>query len=150
MSLRNLGLNSLRTVLKIENNVKLIEELIYKSCKTKYKVEDEELQDKYKETLYQIIDDISNKKMNIKIIAKNIKDYKIGLDHHSYDEMRLRLKEQDDYIIKPFEVEEGVMECNKCGNKRVITYSKQTRGGDEATSVFCTCTNPKCGNRWKV
>ncbi len=41
-----------------------------------------------------------------------------------------------------------IMECNKCNSKKVISYSKQTRGGDESTTVYCTCVNPKCGFKW--
>lgn len=144
---RNLGISALENILTIKNNSKIIEELVYKSCIKKYS---ENLEIKYKEAIYQVIGDILSKKYTLKDISMNIKKNKIGFDHHTYDDIRSNLKEQDDYLICPFEVEEGVMECMKCGNKRVITYSKQTRGGDEATSVFCTCSNPKCGNRWKL
>lgn len=144
MDFREVGTNALKKVLKVDSNVKIIEELIYKAYKSKYDSES-----KYNEILYQVIGDIISNK-NLKTIAQNIKKGNIGFDHESYDDIRLIIKEQDDYLICPFEVEEGVMECNKCGSNRVITFSKQTRGGDEGTTVFCTCSNPKCGNRWKV
>jgi DNA-directed RNA polymerase subunit M/transcription elongation factor TFIIS len=150
MDYRDKGIKSLKKVLKTDSNIKIIEELIYKTYKSKYESENES---KYNEILYQIIGDIISVKdnnINLKTIAQNIKEGKIGFNHQSYDDIRLIIKEQDDYLICPFEVEEGVMECNKCGSNKVITYSKQTRAGDEGTTVFCTCSNAKCGNRWKV
>ncbi len=38
--------------------------------------------------------------------------------------------------------------CKKCGNTEAYYYSVQTRGGDEAETVYMTCT--KCKNVWKM
>ena len=65
-----------------------------------------------------------------------------------YEEYRLKLKEHDGFLIKPFEVDEGVLECGKCGSNKTISYTKQTRSGDESTSVFALCYN--CNNKWKM
>jgi hypothetical protein len=54
--------------------------------------------------------------------------------------------EEDDFIENPFQVEEGVLECYKCGSKRTISYTKQTRSADEPASVIATCIN--CKNKW--
>lgn len=43
-------------------------------------------------------------------------------------------------------VVEGIFSCKKCKSRRIITNSKQTRCGDEATTVFAQCS--KCGNAW--
>lgn len=40
----------------------------------------------------------------------------------------------------------GIVSC-KCGSKRTLTNSKQTRSGDECMTVFCTCLD--CGFKWK-
>jgi DNA-directed RNA polymerase subunit M/transcription elongation factor TFIIS len=37
--------------------------------------------------------------------------------------------------------------CGKCKKKKVSYYELQTRGGDEATSIFYTCL--VCGHKWK-
>ena len=61
----------------------------------------------------------------------------------SFDEMREKEEEQDKFIIQPFEIVEGITQC-KCGSNKVYSYSKQTRGGDEATSTFNECAKCKC------
>ena len=38
--------------------------------------------------------------------------------------------------------------CRKCGSDNVFSESRQTRSGDEATTIFFTCLN--CGNKWKM
>lgn len=46
------------------------------------------------------------------------------------------------------EVDEGMFTCLKCKSKRIFTASKQTRSGDEATTVFAKCS--ECKNQWVV
>ena len=53
--------------------------------------------------------------------------------------------EQDNFLIKPLEIEEGVLEC-KCGSKRVFSYQKQCRGGDESSTTFAECV--ACKSKW--
>ncbi len=38
--------------------------------------------------------------------------------------------------------------CRRCGNAEAYYYSVQTRGGDEAETVYLTCT--KCKHVWKM
>lgn len=38
-------------------------------------------------------------------------------------------------------------ECGKCHHNECEIYELQTRGVDEGTTIFLTCTN--CGNKWK-
>ena len=59
-----------------------------------------------------------------------------------------KIKEYNSFILKPFEVDEGVLTCNKCGSNKTYSYTKQTRSGDEATTVFAICSN--CNARWTV
>jgi len=42
----------------------------------------------------------------------------------------------------------SALRCRRCGSSDVAWEQKQTRGADEAMTVFCTCT--KCGLRWKM
>lgn len=38
--------------------------------------------------------------------------------------------------------------CKKCSKRECVYFEKQTRSGDEATSLFVSCLG--CGNRWKI
>lgn len=59
-------------------------------------------------------------------------------------------KEENEYLdfLQCPEVEEGMYECSKCKCKKIFTMSKQTRSGDEATTVFARCS--KCKYSWIV
>ena len=127
---------ALRTVIKQEKNIKIIEKYIH--------IKSEKEKD-YKKNIYQTIQDINNG-INIKDVLENIKNNMIGWKHPIYKDIFNRLQEYDEFIIKPFEVEEGVTECKKCGSKRVFTFSKQTRSSDEPTTTFANCA--KCKTNW--
>ena len=77
-----------------------------------------------------------------------LKKNKIARNSDNFNNIKLIIEEQDKFIIKPFEVEEGVLECYKCGSNKTYSYTKQTRSGDEATTVFAVCT--QCGDKWKT
>lgn len=55
-------------------------------------------------------------------------------------------REQDDYVFKPFEVEEGVVQCFKCKSFKVFSIAVQTRAADEAITTISQCT--ECNNKW--
>lgn len=55
--------------------------------------------------------------------------------------------EQDEFLNNPIEVEEGVLQCSKCGSKRTISFTRQTRSSDESTSVFAQCV--ECKQKWR-
>lgn len=40
------------------------------------------------------------------------------------------------------------LKCRRCGSSEVQWEQKQTRGADEAMTVFCTCS--KCQQRWTM
>jgi DNA-directed RNA polymerase subunit M/transcription elongation factor TFIIS len=46
------------------------------------------------------------------------------------------------------EVVDGIFSCTRCKSKKIITTSKQTRSGDESTTVFAMCS--VCKNKWIV
>jgi DNA-directed RNA polymerase subunit M/transcription elongation factor TFIIS len=79
------------------------------------------------------------------IIESLKKDTNLGWNHPVFYSVTCRIKEQDDFILKPFEVEEGVIEC-RCGSKRVFSYSKQSRSADEPMSTYAQCM--VCKAKW--
>lgn len=56
-------------------------------------------------------------------------------------------KEEDNFLETPLTVAEGALKC-KCGSKRIFSFSKQTKSGDESTTVFALCS--KCKSKWIV
>lgn len=68
--------------------------------------------------------------------------------HPVYDKTRKALEEEARFVNNPIEVEDGIIECSKCGSSKTISYSKQTRASDEGTSVFVTCV--RCKHRFRL
>ena len=69
-----------------------------------------------------------------------------GWKHPMFEVYSRKQQEQDDYILNPFEVEEGVIDCVACGSKKVISATIQTRAADEPMTTVAQCT--KCKTKW--
>lgn len=82
-----------------------------------------------------------------KKVLEDLKGDVKGFDTDEYKSVRDELEKQDIFFSSTPEIEEGVFVCSKCKHNRILTTSKQTRGLDEGTSVFCRCV--KCGNEWR-
>jgi transcription elongation factor S-II len=145
MSYREDGKTSLRTVIKQEQNINIIEKHIYNSSSNDEKI--------YKNNIYQIIGDVLQGK-NLKDLILTIKIGDLGWKHSAFKEMQNMLVEQNDFIENPFAVEEGVLECKArdkdgklCGSKRVFSYQRQVRSADEPMTTFASCC--QCGTKWQ-
>lgn len=133
---RNNGISVLSTVLKNKKNIDIIEKNIDK-------ISDNE--DDYNDNLYEVIS-LIQEKCKLKNILQKIKSKDLLWNNNIFIEAKNRIEEHDHFILHPFEIEEGVMECTRCGSNKTYSYTKQTRSGDEATTVFAICC--KCNNRW--
>jgi len=145
MSYREDGKTSLRTVIKQEQNINIIEKHIYNMSSNDEKI--------YKNNIYQIIGDVLQGK-NLKDLILTIKIGDLGWKHSAFKEMQNMLVEQNDFIENPFAVEEGVLECKArdkdgklCGSKRVFSYQRQVRSADEPMTTFASCC--QCGTKWQ-
>lgn len=141
---RDNGKIALGTILNIPKNVTTIEKYIFDfACSTSNNKE--QIENNYNEYLYQVIGDIltGNK---LKSILANIKLGKLGWKHSSFEEFDFKIKEQDNFILNPFEVVEGALQCNKCGGKRVFSYQRQCRSSDESSTTFAECV--VCKSKW--
>lgn len=138
MELREIGKETLKKVLTINNNIIIIERNIFLASGDNIEL--------YKQYLYQVISDIRNG-TSLKQILNNIKNNKIGWNHPTFNEVTKKQDEQDDYICNPFLVEEGVITCS-CGSKRTLSFSKQIRSSDEGTSVIVNCID--CKKHWII
>jgi DNA-directed RNA polymerase subunit M/transcription elongation factor TFIIS len=147
LEFREDGKEALETVLTKAQNVKVFEKVIFELCSKTSKNEDE-IEKLYKEYIFQCICTIA-KRVPLKTILANIKKNRVGWEHFSFDDVRFEIQERQEFIVTPFIVEEGILQCGKCGSKKVFSYSKQVRRADESTSVFAICANPKCGHKWQ-
>jgi DNA-directed RNA polymerase subunit M/transcription elongation factor TFIIS len=141
-NIREKGIQTLRTVMKNEKNIKTFEKYIQKIAEKITHQENYEII--YNRIIYQTVGDIING-TNIKVLLENIKNGLVDWKHPIFDNISKILKEHDEFIITPFEVEEGVTEC-KCGSKRVFTYTKQIRSADEPATTIAKCA--KCHTQW--
>lgn len=105
--------------------------------------DDEEI----REALYEVVWMLS-KGAKIKDTFRKLATRNLGFDGDAYEKQRIEQKEEDDFLTSPAEVEEGVHTCDKCGSKRTVSYTLQTRGGDESTSVWAQCV--ECGQKWRA
>jgi DNA-directed RNA polymerase subunit M/transcription elongation factor TFIIS len=69
-------------------------------------------------------------------------------DHDIYSDIRLRIKEQEDFLEHPIQVEDGVIQCNRCKSHKTFSYSKQTRASDEGTTIFVRCS--QCNHQFRL
>jgi len=140
---RQVGLEALGTVIKGSKNCEIFEKYVYEWAE---KDGGDKLQETYEMYIYQMAGLLLQNPKEMKQVAKDLKKGKIGWRSTIYNDVKQKLDEVDLYLEKPFEVEEGVSKCGKCGCEKVFTFPKQTRSGDESTSTFCRCTN--CNNSW--
>jgi DNA-directed RNA polymerase subunit M/transcription elongation factor TFIIS len=83
----------------------------------------------------------------IQIYINNLLTTKqVGWNHPCFAQYVKNQQEQDDYILNPFEVEEGVIECPRCKSSKVFSMAIQTRAADEPTTTMAECT--KCKLKW--
>lgn len=132
--------NSLSQVLKKSSNIDLLEEII-------------NLSTDYPEQLcYEIIGLLlyEKEKKNseyLQTVLKLLHDNRIEWNHPSFDTFKEKQQEEDNFMTTPLNIEDGVVECVRCGSKKTFSIQKQTRSADEPMTTFCTCAI--CGKKWR-
>ena len=142
MSYRSRGVQTLKQVMKIEKNIDIIEKAIYEKA---LQLSEDGNETIYKNIVYDVVLAIKNGQ-SLKQTLSSIKEGKVEWQHPEFNDIIFKQKEQDDFIVNPFEVEEGVLTCPKCTKSRTFSYSKQTRSADEPMTTFATCMN--CKHKW--
>jgi len=82
---------------------------------------------------------------DVNTVFNNIIEDNIYWNNKYFDPIKFKIHQENQFIVKPLEIEEGVVQCSKCSSKRVFSYSRQCRGGDEPMTTFCECI---CGKKW--
>jgi len=76
-------------------------------------------------------------------IFNYLKESKLGFQHPDFIEIIKKVKETDSFMLTPFDATEGVNQCKKCKSMRTISYSRQLKSSDEATSTIIYCIECK-------
>lgn len=142
MCYRSQGVQTLQQVMKIEKNITIIEKAIYEKS---LELSENDIEPVYKNIVYDVVLAIKNG-LSLKQTLSTIKEGKVEWQHPEFNDIIFKQQEQDDFIVNPFEVEEGVLTCPKCSKSRTFSYSKQTRSADEPMTTFATCMN--CKHKW--
>jgi DNA-directed RNA polymerase subunit M/transcription elongation factor TFIIS len=101
--------------------------------------------DSYDNLLYEVIVDL-RRGLSVSDCIGNLKNKNVLWNHSNFSDILFKQREQDEFIVNPFEVEEGVLKCPKCSQMRTFSYSKQTRSSDEPMTTFAQCMN--CKHKW--
>lgn len=135
---KKIGIKCLSLVLKNKNNCKILENLVDKATKGDFEF--------YKWAIYQICGLLVKGEKTVKEAGLEVSKGKIGWKSSTYDDISQKMEEFDDYLVNPFEIVQGVSQCEKCGSKRTWNVQKQTRSSDEPMTTFSRCVD--CGNSW--
>ena len=98
--------------------------------------------------VYNDIDKMQDENDIRPYIDNIIKKGKLGWNHKIYDEYRRIQQEQDEYLTRPIEVEDGVIQCinSTCNSYKVFSRPMQTRSADEPTTIIAQCS--VCKTKW--
>lgn len=132
------GKTALGKILKQGKNAETVEKYIYETCK-----DDPE---KYTWYIYQTAGFLLQDVKTLRKVAKDVKEGRIGWKSPMYDPIASKIQEHDEYIVKPFDVVDGVVTCPKCGGSKTWSIQKQLRSGDEGMTTLSRCVT--CGNHW--
>lgn len=103
--------------------------------------------DKSRFLLYEIIVDYSHHH-SVSLLIDHICQKHLLWSHPNLRAVRDMFHEQDEFVEKPPEIDEGVIQCKRCRSKRTFSFSKQTRRGDESTTVFVRCS--QCYHQFRI
>jgi DNA-directed RNA polymerase subunit M/transcription elongation factor TFIIS len=98
------------------------------------------------EILCMINDPKNKEKDRLSKAIEYLKKDQLLWSHPTFDIEKKKIEEENDFMVCPYEILEGVLMCKKCGCKKIFSFSKQTRSMDEPTTVFALCS--ECGNKW--
>lgn len=75
-----------------------------------------------------------------------IKTHQTIWNDSTFNKEKIKIEEENDFMVCPYEISDGIFTCSLCGCKKIFSFSKQTRSIDEPTTVFALCS--ECGHKW--
>ena len=152
MTVRTMGKKALETVTEA---VTSLEKVLY-AASVAEAADDGDVDKLYKEAVYQVVGDLSQG-VDVKDAVAYVKKGELWRRHQCFKQTQFILEERDEFIVKPFEVAEGVLTCSGrikkgerkgqiCGSKKTYSYNLQTQSCDEGTAVKVTCAS--CRHSW--
>lgn len=130
-------MNALEYIFKNPVNVNIIDKYIKKNSNS---------ESDYIQLVYEVIGIYITTKCSVSDLLNYIYTNKIGWNNPFWDEYRKKRDEEELFLTIPLDVEDGVLECGKCGSRRTISFQKQIRSADEGATTFAQCVN--CKNKW--
>ncbi len=108
----------------------------------------ENMEELYKRYLIQLVGMLIQEPNSTKIFNKLLKLGRMGWKNPQYTCYQNNIDEHDNFIVHPFDVVDGVVECPKCHKSKTWSVQKQTRSADEPMTTFSKCADPDCGHEW--
>lgn len=134
---RSKGKEIISKFLSKSNNINILEKYISNASGN---------EEEYCENLFEALGIYSVNK-NLKSVLELLYQDKLTWNNDIFTDIREKQDERDQFIVAPFEVEEGVLECGKCGSRKTISFQRQTRSADEGATTFAQCM--MCKNKWR-
>lgn len=67
--------------------------------------------------------------------------------HPAVQEAHARIQATNDFHENPVQIQEGVIDCPRCGSNETLYFEKQSRSADEPATIYCRCK--KCNKAWR-
>lgn len=133
----------------IKNNKKSseLEKKIYEKSLLFNFEDDSKISDKYTNISYEVLYKLSDG-VKLEDVIESVEGGLFGLEEKTFEKYKILQKEKDDFLDKPIDIGESIMECGKCKSKKTYSYTKQVRSADEGFTTFSFCFD--CGNKWRV
>lgn len=89
---------------------------------------------------------ILSNKYTMKHISKfRLTTLKLGWGDPMFAEIVQDQEEQDEFMVNPYNIADGVSVCKKCKSTKTYNVERQSRSLDEPSTVTTVCT--ACGHR---
>lgn len=112
----------------------------------------------YADKMHQVISNLhfnpSLKEQGVDIVLMDDREMAKGTIIEDIENESLQKQQRFEHILQEKyecvnrESTRATLRCGRCGSADVQVEQKQTRGADEAMTVFCTCQ--KCRKRWTM